>query len=455
MIDAGRGPSPQAAYTEWVAACTAAGWHADPVVEQVPVRDGLGRVTVSAARARWPSPRFACAAMDGIAVAARVTGSVMGGCAEGGQLLLPASEFSWVDTGDPLPAGTDTVVERERVDLQADGTALVAGPVTGGLNVRSIGEDFQSGELLIPAGRRLRSADISAAAAAGHVALPVARQPVVAIIPTGDEIRPVGSVLGPGEFTDTNSLLLAARASQAGAVPVVTDVQPDDPDILAAAVREAARSADLVLVIAGSSRGRGDFTAAVLAQVGGLAIDGVAVRPGHPVLLGHVKSGRSGPPASRHRRGASQSPARDHSRHRGSRLPAGRRGDLRTVRRAAARAAAGQPGPGPLAAVRPAQPRLVLPARCRGLGPGVTERRRRDGWPARWRPHRHARQRPWRGRDQPACPRGRVVAHPDRASAVRIRRVHPSAAHQHLTAAEAQGTRERRSISSPVSPPRQ
>lgn len=128
------------------------------------------------------------------------------------------------------------------------------------------------------------------------MALRVARRPVVAIMPTGDEIRSVGSVLGPGEFTETNSLLLAARASQAGAVPVVTDVQPDDPDILAAAAREASLNADLVLVVAGSSRGRGDYTAAVLSQVGGLAVHGVAVRPGHPVLLGYVKPGRSGPP---------------------------------------------------------------------------------------------------------------------------------------------------------------
>jgi putative molybdopterin biosynthesis protein len=168
--------------------------------------------------------------------------------------------------------------------------------VTRGHNVRSVGEDFAAGELLIPAGRRLRPADLSAAAAAGHVALRVARRPVVAIMPTGDEIRSVGSVLGPGEFTETNSLLLAARASQAGAVPVVTDVQPDDPDILAAAAREASLNADLVLVVAGSSRGRGDYTAAVLSQVGGLAVHGVAVRPGHPVLLGYVKPGRSGPP---------------------------------------------------------------------------------------------------------------------------------------------------------------
>jgi putative molybdopterin biosynthesis protein len=291
MTEAEHRPGPQAAYGQWVAECTAAGWHGDPVVEQVPVRDGLGRVAAAAARARWAAPRFACAAMDGIAVAAD---SVAGATIGAGQHVLPAAAFTWIDTGDPMPAGTDAVVERERVALRFDGSALVAGPVTRGRHVRASGEDFQAGELLIAAGRRLTPADLSAAAAGGHAALPVARQPIVAIIPTGDEIRPVGSVLGPGEFTDTNSLMLAARAVQCGAVPTVTDVQPDDPDILAAATWEAALAADLVLVIAGSSRGRGDYTATVLDQVGGLAVHGVAVRPGHPVLLGYVKPGRSG-----------------------------------------------------------------------------------------------------------------------------------------------------------------
>jgi putative molybdopterin biosynthesis protein len=260
------------------------------VAEQVPVQEALGRVTAAAIRARWPSPRFGCAAMDGIAVAASAAGP-----ADRGNVVLPASAFTWVDTGDLVPAGMDTVVERERVaELRADGSAVVSGALVSGKNVRAVGEDFQAGQLLVPAGRRLRPADLGAAAAAGYAALSVARQPVVAIIPTGDEIRPVGEVLGPGEFTDSNSVMLAALAVQAGALPAVTGVQPDQPDVLAAAAREAACTADLVLVLAGSSRGRGDYTASTLAQVGGLTVHGVAVRPGHPVLLGDVKPGRSG-----------------------------------------------------------------------------------------------------------------------------------------------------------------
>ncbi|MDX6422467.1 MAG: molybdopterin molybdotransferase, partial [Trebonia sp.] len=142
---------------------------------------------------------------------------------------------------------------------------------------------------LVPPGRRLRPGDLAAVAAGGHVSVIAARPPVVAIIPTGDEIRPVGTVPRFGDIIDTNSLMLTARCRQLCAVPVVSAVVPDDPDALAVELRHAAGRADLVLVIAGSSRGRGDHAAAVLAQVGGVAVAGVAVRPGHPALLGHAK----------------------------------------------------------------------------------------------------------------------------------------------------------------------
>lgn len=282
-------PSPQVAYAQWIDACTSAGWRGVPAAEPVPVRDGLDRVTAAPVRARWPAPRSACAAMDGIAIRA---GSVAIPADPAGRWRLAASEFAWVDTGDPVPAGMDTVVQRERVQLRAgDGSAWITGPAPRGLHVRAMGEDFQAGELLIPAGHRLRPADLAAAAAAGHAVLELARPPVAAIIPTGDEIRPIGSALGPGEVVDSNSLMLALRAGQAGARTVISEVQPDDRDAIAAEVRRAALAADIVLVIAGSSAGRSDHAAAVLGQVGGLAVRGVAVRPGHPVLLGYARPG--------------------------------------------------------------------------------------------------------------------------------------------------------------------
>jgi putative molybdopterin biosynthesis protein len=290
-----------------------AGWPApgsgggpgDAAAEQLPVGEALGRVTAAPVAARWPSPRSACAAMDGIAVRAA---DLAGAPAAGAALRLPAGAFAWIDTGDPMPDGTDTVVLREWLLPQDDGDVIVtaavgrrgsgggkAGHAPPGRNVRATGEDFAAGELLVPAGRRLLPGDLAAAAAGGHATVTVVRRPVVAVIPTGDEIRPVGAALRRGDITDTNSVMLAARCRQLGAVPLLSAVVPDDPDMLAAELRRAAAEADLVLVIAGSSRGRGDHAPAVLAQVGGVAVGGVAVRPGHPALLGHAKRPDAGP----------------------------------------------------------------------------------------------------------------------------------------------------------------
>lgn len=267
-----------------------------PETEQVPVWDARGRVTAAPVRARWPAPRFDSAAMDGIAIKAPAASPEAGAWPAGADRRwhLAASAFAWVDTGDLLPAGADAVVERERVEAGPDGSVWITGPVTAGRHVRASGEDFQAGEVLIPAGHRLRPADLAAAAAAGHATIGTARQPVAAIIPTGDEIRPIGSALGPGDVTDSNSLMLAALSAEAGARPRVSEVQPDDPDAMAAEVRRVAQAADMVMVIAGSSVGRSDHTAAVVAEAGGLAVRGVAVRPGHPVLLGYARTGRAG-----------------------------------------------------------------------------------------------------------------------------------------------------------------
>jgi putative molybdopterin biosynthesis protein len=291
--DSRPGLAPADAYDRWIAACAQAGWRGSPVPEPVPVADGLGRVTAAEVTARRASPRFTCAAMDGIAISA-ATGDDGTGGLPGSRWRLPAAGFTQVDTGDPMPPGTDTVVQRERVEIQADGSALITGPAASGKNVRVPGEDFPAGTMLLPAGRTLRPGDLAVAIAAGHTALQVAQRPVVAIIPTGDEIRPAGAPLRPGDVADSNSVMLAARAVQAGARPMTAGVQPDDPDEIVAEVRRAAPAAGLVLILAGSSAGRDDHTAAVLEQAGGVTVRGVAVRPGHPVLLGHAKAGEAG-----------------------------------------------------------------------------------------------------------------------------------------------------------------
>ncbi|WP_300008962.1 molybdopterin-binding protein [Pseudonocardia sp.] len=280
-------PSPGAAAAAWRAALAAAGCPAEVGSEHVGVPDAAGRVAAGPVRARCSVPAVPCAAMDGIAVHAADTASG----------TIAAGAFDVVDTGDPLPPGRDAVVMREHVlpengRRRTDGSVALPGPVPAGQHVRPVGESVREGAQLVAAGRVLRPADLAAAAAGGLRTLEVRRRPRVTIVPTGDEVRPLGTDLAPGELLDTNSLMLAATLRTRDCEVTVAPIRPDDPALIAAAVQDAA--ADLVLVLAGSSAGRDDHTAAVVRGLGTVVVHGVAVRPGHPVLLGVVR-----PPAAR------------------------------------------------------------------------------------------------------------------------------------------------------------
>jgi putative molybdopterin biosynthesis protein len=272
------------ALAAWRDACAAAG--CPPRVEAVRVglHEAVGRVTAEPVWATRSSPSFDASAMDGIAVRAAETV----GASESTPVALEPGDYVVVDTGDPLPDGFDAVVMREHVHVDDERRAEVRGAVPPYQHVRTIGEDVSATELLLPEGHRLRPVDVAAAAAAGAVDVLVRRRPVVAVLPTGDEIRPVGTDPAPGVILDTNSLMLAAQAEAAGCEAWRSEILPDDPDTIGAAVRDAATRADLVVIGAGSSAGRDDYTASIVERLGTLAVHGVAVRPGHPVVLGVV-----------------------------------------------------------------------------------------------------------------------------------------------------------------------
>jgi len=271
------------AFAAWEEACAAAGCPERVEAVRMPLDQAVGRVTAEPVWARSSSPPFDAAAMDGIAVHAAETV----GASETTPVRLDASAFEIVDTGDPIPGDFDAVVMREDVH-ELDGGVELRAAAAPYQYVRSIGEDVSAAELLLPAGHRLRPVDVAAAGAAGATELVVRRRPVVTVIPTGDELRPIGSGLAEGELPDTNSVMLAAQAEEAGCEAHRFEIVPDEPDRIVAAVRAAAARSDLVIVIAGSSAGRDDHTAEVVAEAGTLAIHGVAVRPGHPVVLGVV-----------------------------------------------------------------------------------------------------------------------------------------------------------------------
>src|SRR3954454_7397050 len=272
------------ALAAWRAACVAAGCPERVEAVRLGLAEAVGRVTAEPVWATRSSPSFDASAMDGIAVRAAETV----GASESTPVLLEAGSYVVVDTGDPLPEGFDAVVMREQVHRDDAGRAELRAAVAPYQHVRSIGEDVSATELLLPEGHRLRAVDLAAAAAAGASELRVRRRPVVAVLPTGDELKPIGEPTGPGEILDTNSLMLAAQAREAGCEARRLPICPDAPERIAAAVREAAATADVVLIGAGASAGRDDHTATVVERTGTLVAHGVAVKPGHPVVLGVV-----------------------------------------------------------------------------------------------------------------------------------------------------------------------
>jgi len=268
----------------WKDALRVAGSPARLPAVSVPVTGAAGLVTAAPVWAVRSSPPFDAAGMDGIAVRAADTAAA----SETAPVWLDEAAYDVVDTGDPMPDGRDAVVMREHVHYDEAGRAELRAAVAPYQHVRSIGEDVAAGELLLPEGHRLRAADLAAMAAAGQTAAVVRKKALVLILPTGDEVRPIGTEPGPGEILDTNSLMLAEQAREAGCEARVLPIEPDDPDRIEAVVKAAADQCDLLIVIAGSSAGRDDYTARVVASAGTLAVHGVAVRPGHPVVLGVV-----------------------------------------------------------------------------------------------------------------------------------------------------------------------
>jgi putative molybdopterin biosynthesis protein len=271
------------ALAAWRAAREAAGCPSRLPAIRVRVQDAAGLVTAGPVWATRSSPPFDAAGMDGIAVRAADTL----GASETTPVCLEPDVYDVVDTGDPMPEGRDAVVMREHVHYIGE-TAELRAAVPPYQHVRSIGEDVSTAELLLPEGHRLRAADVAAAAAAGATEILVRRRPVVAVLPTGDEVRPIGEPQGAGEIIDTNSLMLSTQAREVGCDSHCLPIEPDDPAGIASAVRAAASDCDLLIVVAGSSAGRDDYTARVVAELGILAVHGVAVRPGHPVVLGVV-----------------------------------------------------------------------------------------------------------------------------------------------------------------------
>ncbi|HIN70991.1 MAG TPA: molybdopterin biosynthesis protein [Dehalococcoidia bacterium] len=253
--------------------------------ETIPLIEARGRVTAAPVWAVASSPHYDAAAMDGIAVRAKETI----GATESSPLRLSSpDQVRWVDTGDPMPDGFDSVIMVEHVHELDDATIEIRAPVPPYHHVRPIGEDIVATELILPKNHVLRPVDLGACAAAGLTDVSVSRKPVVTIIPTGTELVPIGATLKPGDIVEFNSLIIGGLVDEWGGSSQTSPPVADDYEAIKTAVSNAAVESDIVLVNAGSSAGSEDYTAEIVADLGELAVHGVAIRPGHPVVLGVV-----------------------------------------------------------------------------------------------------------------------------------------------------------------------
>ena len=253
--------------------------------ETIPLIEARGRVTAAPVWAVASSPHYDAAAMDGIAVRAKETI----GATESSPLRLSSpDQVRWVDTGDPMPDGFDSVIMVEHVHELDDATIEIRAPVPPYHHVRPIGEDIVATELILPKNHVLRPVDLGACAAAGLTDVSVSRKPVVTIIPTGTELVPIGATLKPGDIVEFNSLIIGGLVDEWGGSSQTSPPVADDYEAIKTAVSNAAVDSDIVLVNAGSSAGSEDYTAEIVADLGELAVHGVAIRPGHPVVLGVV-----------------------------------------------------------------------------------------------------------------------------------------------------------------------
>lgn len=273
----------EAAQRKYLQALAAAGALGEMAGETVPVDEALGRVTAEAVFAVISSPHYNAAAMDGIAVRAAATF----GAAETTPVCLRiGADARQVDTGDPIPAGFDAVIMLEDINWTEGGRAEIIAAAVPWQHIRPIGEDIVATELLLPSNHLIRPVDVGALLAGGVTELKVRRRPVVAIIPTGTELVEPGEVLREGSIIDFNSRMLAGFVREWGGQPLRSGIVKDDFGLIRQKVKEALTQADVVVVNAGSSAGREDFTAAVIAELGELVVHGVAIKPGKPVMLG-------------------------------------------------------------------------------------------------------------------------------------------------------------------------
>jgi molybdopterin molybdotransferase len=224
------------------------------------------------------------AASESLPAFLEVTGAVAMGRAPEGE-VGPGAAMT-IPTGGLLPHGADAVAMVEHTTEPMPGHVEIMRRLAPGDGVLTPGEEAGPGDVLVPAGRPLRAADLGLLASAGVTSLDAYARPRVAIVSTGDEVVPDATrELEPGQVRDACAPALAGLVRAAGGEPVLRGIVPDDAAQLEAVLGACVAEDDVVVVSAGSSAGARDLTATVAARLGEVVCHGIALRPGKPTLL--------------------------------------------------------------------------------------------------------------------------------------------------------------------------
>lgn len=265
---------------EYLKLLTANGYGSES--ETVAVQNACGRITAQAVYAHISAPHYAASAMDGIAVHAKDTF----GATETTPVRLTAAQYVVVDTGDPVPEGCDAVIMVEDIVREEDDTVTIYGAAAPWQHIRQIGEDICAGEMILASHMEVTPAAIGAMIAGGVMRVDVIRKPVIGIIPTGDEIVAPCADPKPGDILEFNSSIFSAMVEGWGAEAKTYPIVPDRFDAIRDMVAKACDECDIVLLNAGSSAGREDYSVAVVRELGEVLYHGVAIKPGKPAILG-------------------------------------------------------------------------------------------------------------------------------------------------------------------------
>ncbi len=267
--------------------------------ETIPLDAALGRVLAADVVSPVDVPSFDRSNVDGFAVVAEDT---FGASETAPRLLTLAAEEIHtgtvpvstvtrgnavsIATGGMMPRGADAVVMVEHADLDA-GAVRVSRAVAAGGGVSFAGTDITAGETVLRQGQLLTSRDTGVLAAIGIAAVEVWHRPVVAILSTGDEIIAPGEPMQPARVYDSNAQVLADAVREIGAEPRRMGIVGDDATLLRGKLTEALAAAELVLLSGGTSKGSGDVSYRVVAELTdpGIVAHGVALKPGKPICL--------------------------------------------------------------------------------------------------------------------------------------------------------------------------